>query len=119
MGVARRFNKPRKYTNLVNLLVNMRLLATLIFVNMAVAFVHLGQQQCENRQFEPRIHLNDVSNDELTNYRLPRDLIEEIVTGFAAREYGNLTERGHATPSDMQVGKILPIWDINFHQYQM
>ena len=68
---------------------------------MAVAFVHFGQQQRENRQFEQRIGLNDV-----TKYRLQRDLIEEMVTGYAASEYGNLTERGHATPSDTQVGKV-------------
>ena len=91
MGVARRFNKPRVFTNLVNILVNMRRLpTTLIFEKMMVSFAHPGQPQRENRQFELRIRLN-VSHNELENYRLPRDIIEEIVTGFAASEYGNLT----------------------------
>ena len=78
----------------------------LYFVKMAVAFAHLHQPQRENRQFAQRVRLEDVSDDGLLNYHVPRDIIEDIITGFAASEYGNLTEGGHATPSDTQVGKI-------------
>ena len=84
----------------------------LYFVKMAVAFAHLDQPQRINRHFAQRVRMEDVFDDGLLNYRVPRDIIEDIITGIAASEYGNLTERGNATPTDTQVGKILTILEI-------
>ena len=50
-----------------------------------------------------------ISDDELTNYRLPRDMVQEIVEEFAVSDFGNLTERGRATPPDTKVGEM---WNI-------
>ena len=85
----------------------------LYFVKMAVAFAHLDQPQHKNRQFAQRVRLEDVSDDGLLNFPVPRDIIEDIITGFAASEYGNLRERGHA--SMISITDLVPDWCQSSH----
>ena len=76
---------------------------------MAIAFALLPDNLPNPRHFAPRVTLEMISDDELTNSRLPRDMVQEIVEEFAVSDFGNLTERGRATPPDTKVGEM---WNI-------
>ena len=57
----------------------------------------------KDRVFRERKRLAEIPDWELTDYRLTRQQIYNLVEDYRRSEQANLTERSHAIPAETQV----------------
>ncbi len=69
-----------------------------------MAFLLINPRVLQNAKiYKNRVSLNDISEVDLPNYRLSRELIRQLVDEFAESPFSNISERNHAIPAETQV----------------